>query len=132
MCHESLQANLFIGEGGSAPLHLTYQNVLCTGLIICVNQSKVHVIAQCVHPCLDLTLYTGLHFQNAYFLYPMCIPNLVMHIFILPMNMMNTCISRFGIRIGWRKYLNEYCKSTKGGWSHRVNICPWQTFYKTL
>ena len=37
-----------------------------------------------------------------YFLFPMRIPNLVM------LGIMNTCIRRFGIRIGDRKYLNEY------------------------
>ncbi len=100
-----------------------------------------------------LTLPKGVY-SFRYFLSPMRIPNLVMHIFILPnpfvvcswiyasllqldlnaytyrvsncnsqakciyiymheqitkgFGIMNTCIRRFGIRIGDRKYLNEY------------------------
>ncbi len=96
-----------------------------------------------------LALVKGVY-SFRYFLLPMCIPNLLMHVFIMPnpyvicsciyafclrgamrtwythwdlncnkdvykheqttygFGKMNTCISRFGIHIGWRKYLNEY------------------------
>ena len=61
----------------------------------------------------------------------MRIPNLMMHIFILPIPflhvqitkgfcIMNTCISRFGICIGDRKYLNEY---TPFGSVSLWNVC---------
>ncbi len=60
-----------------------------------------------------LTLPKGVHvYSFRYFLSPMRIPNLVMHMFILPITkgfgIMNSCISRFDMRIGDRKYLNEY------------------------
>ncbi len=59
-----------------------------------------------------LTLVKGVY-SFRYFLNQRRIPNLLMHVFIMPnpfviCSCMNTCISRFGIRIGRRKYLNEY------------------------
>ncbi len=74
-----------------------------------------------------LTLIKGLY-SFRYFLSPMRIPNLLMHVFIMlnpfviwsciyayiheqtpkGFGKMNICITRFGIRIGDRKYLNEY------------------------
>ncbi len=56
-----------------------------------------------------LTLVKGVY-SFGYFLLPMRIPNRLIHVFIMPtkgFGEMNTCISRFGIRIGSRKYLNE-------------------------
>ncbi len=104
-----------------------------------------------------LTLPKGVY-SLRYFLSPMCIPNLVMHIFLpdpfvvcsciyasllqLVLNaytrqnaymheqitkefgIMNTCISRFGIRIGDRKYLNDY---TPFG-----SVSLWDTLFHSL
>ena len=69
---------------------------------------------ECIRVCYfwqyhRLTLIKGVY-SFRYFLLPMGISNLLKHVFILPnsLGIMNTCISRFGIRIGRRKYLNEY------------------------
>ena len=51
-----------------------------------------------------LTLPKGVY-SFRYFLSPMHIPNLLMHVFTMPNSI---CITRFGIHIGDRKYLNEY------------------------
>ncbi len=65
-----------------------------------------------------------------YFLSPMRIPNLLMHVFIHtfcppPVK----CITRFGTRIGDREYLNEY---TPYGSVSLCNILTWEFIFKEL
>ncbi len=61
------------------------------------TSNKVGMNCVRIMPIHRLTLLKGVY-SLRYFLSPMHIPNLLMHVFI----------SRLGIRIGDRKYLNEY------------------------
>ncbi len=60
-------------------------------------------------PLHRLTLPKGIY-SLRYFLSPMRIPNLLIHVFIIPkrFSKMNIDITIFGVRIGDRKDLNEY------------------------